>query len=203
MQKFDENQLQSVADYLKKGGVLAYPSESVWGIGCDGFCEEAIMKVLTLKSRPMSKGLIVLTDSIDKVKRLIHDLPEDIQNNLITTIVEHEQKANKQATTWLIPIGSSAMLTMPKQLMADFDSLALRVTPHPVLQRLCQLLTDEKNPYGFLVSTSCNPSGQTPATSLNMAQRYFKEQVAYLQGDGLGFDKPSQIIDVLTRQIIR
>lgn len=204
MPRFDETHLLEAVSYLQAGGVLVYPSESVWGIGCDGFCEQALKKVLHLKSRPMDKGVIVLTDSLDKVKALIKDLPLDTQTQIIATITQHQQAHQrsdiKQATTWLIPIKRT---TIPAHITGKFDSLALRITPHPMLQSICKLLTSKQNPYGFLVSTSCNPSGQAPATSLEMAQAYFGEHVGYLQGEGLGFDKPSQIIDVLTGQVVR
>lgn len=204
MPRFDEAHLLEAVSYLQAGGVLVYPSESVWGIGCDGFCEQALKKVLHLKSRPMDKGVIVLTDSLDKVKALIKDLPLDTQTQIITTITQYQQVYQlsdvKQATTWLIPIKRA---NIPTYITGKFDSLALRITPHPMLQSICKLLTSKQNPYGFLVSTSCNPSGQAPATSLEMAQAYFGEHVGYLQGEGLGFDKPSQIIDVLTGQVVR
>lgn len=203
MDVFDEGQLAGVASFLKAGGVLAYPSESVWGVGCDAFHEKAVNQILQLKSRPSAKGLIVLTDSVDKIVPLLADLPPNDKNHLIqkiTTAQAPDQSPN-QATTWLLPVAHTA--TVPSYLMGDFDSLAVRITSHPMLARLCEFLTDDANPYGFLVSTSANPSGQNPAMDLSSAQAYFGEQVGYLDGATLGFDKPSRIIDGLTGQVLR
>lgn len=196
---FDETALADLVVFLKSGGVLAYPSESVWGVGCDAFDGRAVAKILQLKDRPTAKGLIVLTDSMDKITPLLADLPSEQQNRLLHAI--STTQCPNQATTWVLPVARLA--TVPKYLMGDFDSLAVRITSHPTLAKLCERLTNEHNPYGFLVSTSANPSGQPPATTLAEARAYFGEQVGYLQGTSLGFDKPSRIIDGLTGQLIR
>lgn len=197
---FKETQLVQVARFLRLGGVLAYPSESVWGMGCDAFDECAIRQVLYLKSRTKDKGLIVLTDSVQKILPLLVDLPSDTQEQILDTLHATSNSTKNQATTWLLPISS---LDMPDLLTGAFDSLAVRVTTHPVLVQLCKLMTHKNNPYGFLVSTSCNPSGQKPATDLNMAYQYFQDKISYLDSFPLGFDKPSRIIDAQTGAIIR
>lgn len=202
MNVFDQTNLAEVARFLKLGGVLAYPSESVWGLGCDGFDEQAVAKILRLKSRPIDKGLIVLTDDAQKLMPLLVDLPQYIQQSVMNKLqeVSHDH-VYKQATTWLLPVAASSAI--PKFLTGAFDTLAVRVTKHPVLAHICQIITDEHNPYGFLVSTSCNVTGQPPATNLSSAMMYFGEQVGYLDSYHLGFDKPSRIIDVLTDVALR
>lgn len=194
-----------VADFVKAGGVLAYPSESVWGLGCDAMNAAAIERIFALKARPEHKGLIVLTDSVEKLMPLLADLPNKTQAQLeqkMHALYASFDPANaKQAQTWLVPVAKSVRL--PKVLTGGFDTLAVRVTHQPNLRHLCQAMTTADNPYGFLVSTSCNPSGQPSATTLSEAMAYFGEQVAYLDDQGLGFDQPSQIIDILTGQILR
>ncbi len=199
MPKFTKNDILAIAQFLKADGVLAYPSESVWGLGCDGFNTNALQKILTLKSRPMSKGLIVLTDHIDKLRPLLAPLSHKDQTKILHALQTAPQN-HTQATTWLIPIGG---IKLPPLLTGDFDKLAVRISPHPVLQQICQAISDQHNPYGFLVSTSCNPSGSSPATDLQTAQRYFDDSVGYVDMDGLGFTKPSQIIDPLTGEVFR
>lgn len=198
MPKFTKDDVLTIAQFLKADGVLAYPSESVWGLGCDGFNTNTLQKILTLKSRPASKGLIVLTDHIDKLRPLLAPLSSKDQTQILNTLQATYHPT--QAITWLIPIAGVAL---PPLLVGDFDKLAVRITPHPVLQRICQAITDQHNPYGFLVSTSCNPSGEDPATDLQTAQRYFDGSVGYVDMEGLGFTKPSQIIDPLTGKVFR
>ncbi|MCL1623990.1 L-threonylcarbamoyladenylate synthase [Moraxella sp. Tifton1] len=202
---FGRHETKNVADFLKSGGVLAYPSESVWGLGCDAFDDRAIERIFTLKARPVHKGLIVLTDEVDRLVPLLVDLPKFLQDELLQRMRalynDHDIKTTVQAQTWLIPVAKSAC--PPKILMGGFDTLAVRVTHHKILKSICQALVCDKNPYGFLVSTSCNPSGEPSATNLGQAQAYFGDKIAYLDAQTLGFDKPSQIIDVMTGAAVR
>lgn len=196
---FAKHCITEVVDFLRSGNLLAYPSESVWGVGCDGMCVPALERLLVLKNRPSHKGLIVLTDDINKIRPLLAKLPNIDQDDILQKI--HRHTIPNQATTWLVPVSPS--VDLPQILMGDFDKLAVRLTHHPQLRQICHALTSEQNPYGFLVSTSCNPSTKPPASSLAMAKAYFGEQVGYFDDVGLGYDKPSQIIDVLTGVVVR
>lgn len=202
---FTPRHISDVAEFIKAGGVLAYPSESVWGLGCDAMNAAAIERIFTLKARPEHKGLIVLTDSVEKLTPLLADLPKQVQLDLLQkmhTLYEAMDLSNAtQAQTWLVPVAKSVRL--PRVLTGGFDTLAVRVTHQPNLRHICQAMTDSKNPYGFLVSTSCNPSGQPSATTLSEAMAYFGDEVAYLDAQGLGFTKPSQIIDIFTGKVLR
>ncbi|MDO5651836.1 MAG: Sua5/YciO/YrdC/YwlC family protein [Moraxella sp.] len=183
-------------EWLSTGRLLAYPSESVWGIGCDAFCERAVQDLLSLKSRVEDKGLIVLTDKVARIMPLLTHLPNNLRGEVIQKLSQTAQTA--QAQTWLLPV-----YDMPKFLTGQYDSLAVRITTHPLLQALCKKLVSSHNPYGFLVSTSCNPNSSPPAQSIHEAYNYFGDDICYLQGVTLNFDKPSQIIDILTGQVIR
>lgn len=202
---FNIDQIPDVVNFLRLGGVLAYPSESVWGLGCDAFNTSAIERIFELKSRPEHKGLIVLTDSTAKVAPLLQDLPQELQSDVLQKL----QKANDefdvltadQAQTYLMPV--SKLVKLSDILTGGFDTLAVRVTHHPILAQICNQLTSAENPFGFLVSTSCNISGAPSATTINEAMAYFGSQVAYLKTDGLGFTKPSQIIDLMTGDVLR
>lgn len=203
---FSTAQLTQAAQFTKHQ-LLAYPSESVWGIGCDAFNEAALRQLVQLKNRDDAKGFIVLTDRIDRLAPLFANLTKDKQNQLLSIIssVNAEQMhADDQAVTWLVPVAMSANLPpLPKLLVGEFATLAVRITPHPQLASLCASLVSSDNPFGFLVSTSCNPSGEPPATSLKMAMDYFGDRVGYLAAEGLGFSRPSRIIDVLTGATLR
>lgn len=202
-QVFWMDHLDQVAGFLGSGGVLAYPSESIWGLGCDAFHQKALEHILRLKDRDLGKGLIVLTDQAQRLLPLWSSLPADQIDGIIsriTSVTNEQMLTQKQAVTWLVPVNKQAL---PALLTGGFDSLAVRITPHPTLSQLCQKLVSPTNPFGFLVSTSCNISGLAPAISLDEAMACFGPRVSYLSGDGLGFDKPSQIIDAASGQRFR
>ena len=199
-QIFGADELGLVANYLQAGGVLAYPSESVWGLGCDAFNTDAINQIINLKHRDIGKGLIVLTDAAERLKSLIDVSHETSLLDYMQTFSDEFTQQHSRALTWLVPIKPSAL---PSALIGAYDTLAVRITTHPLLKDLCQALISPANPYGFLVSTSCNPSGQAPAQNLAQAMEYFGDQIAYLDTDGLGFVQPSCIKDLLTGDILR
>lgn len=202
---FKKDDIDRAANFIKAGGILAYPSESVWGLGCDAFNDVAIERIFQLKSRPSHKGLIVLTDGVDKLMPLFYHLPKGVQADLLQKIHAlndaFDVKTAMRAQTWLVPMAKS--LQLPKILTNGCDTLAVRVTRHLPLVQICQAITDDSNPYGFLVSTSCNLSGKPSALNLGQAMDYFGEQVAYLDAPTLGFIQPSQIVDVVTGTILR
>ncbi|TXD96752.1 Sua5/YciO/YrdC/YwlC family protein [Psychrobacter frigidicola] len=200
------------AEWLSAGNLLAYPTESVWGIGCDPFNESAVQQLLAIKQRPVDKGMIVITDDTEHIAPLLNSLNSTQRKVVLDSWQLPLDTANSQAHTWLLPLSKleSEPLTVqiPAWITGAHNSVAVRVTAHPLIQQLCAQLVSAFNPYGFIVSTSCNPSGQPPALSLAQAQTYFADntyaaKVGYLQGDTLGYQLPSQINDALTGQIIR
>lgn len=200
------------AAWLKAGRLLAYPTESVWGIGCDPFNQNAVQQLLAIKQRPIDKGMIVVTDCVERIEPLLNNLHLTQRQAVLDSWDMSSHTTAKQAHTWLLPLpqNSSHPLTVPipSWITGAHDSVAVRVIAHPLIQKLCAQLVSPFNPYGFIVSTSCNPSGQAPALSLAQAQAYFAEnndlaQVGYLQGETLGYQLPSQINDALTGQVLR
>ncbi|WAI89084.1 Threonylcarbamoyl-AMP synthase [Psychrobacter sp. SC65A.3] len=199
------------ATWLKKGQLLAYPTESVWGIGCDPFNKQAVMRLLDIKQRPIEKGMIVVTDSPSRITALLEGLSIDQRQRVLDSWqADSINAAAKQAHTWLLPIPKNLPITIPSWITGAHDSVAVRVIDHPLVKRLCAQMVSVSNPYGFVVSTSCNPSGKPPALSLIEAQSYFlgdnvnsNECVGYLKGETLGYQLPSQISDALTGQVIR
>ena len=196
------------ARWLQKGQLLAYPTESVWGIGCDPFNQQAVKQLLAIKQRPLEKGMIVITDSVSRLKMLLNSLNEDQrQQVLVSWRNDTDSDVNsKQAHTWLLPLSENLPVSIPAWIIGAHHSVAVRVIDHPLVQQLCRQVVSVHNPYGFVVSTSCNPSGQPPALTLSQAQAYFSnsnEQVGYLKGETLGYQLPSQISDARTGQVIR
>ena len=196
------------AHWLQQGQLLAYPTESVWGIGCDPFNQQAVEQLLAIKQRPLEKGMIVVTDSVSRLKMLLNSLNEDQrQQVLVSWRNDTDSDVNsKQAHTWLLPLSENLPVSIPAWITGAHHSVAVRVIDHPLVQQLCRQVVSVHNPYGFVVSTSCNPSGQPPALTLSQAQAYFSdsnEQVGYLKGETLGYQLPSQISDARTGQVIR
>jgi len=194
------------AQWLKKGQLLAYPTESVWGIGCDPYNQSAVQRILDIKQRPQAKGMIVVTDSVSRLAPLLASL-DDVQRQQIIdswqTDDSRDEQNSRQAHTWLLPIPQPLASTVPTWITGQHQTIAVRVISHPTVRQLCQQMVSEENPFGLLVSTSCNPSGQIPASTFNAAYDYFDEQIGYLQGDTLGYTLPSQIRDATTGLVIR
>lgn len=176
---------------LKQGKVLAYPTEGVWGLGCDPYNEQAFLEILRLKQRPIEKGVILLAGQLSQVEHLLKNLTADIRDQVISTWTNRSPK--ERATTWLLPADES----IPTWIKGDHPQVAVRVTNHPLCTALCNAFD------GFIVSTSANPAGLEPSRSLQEANQYFGPDLNYLNGD-LGLSRePSKIIDALTGTVIR
>ncbi len=126
---------------LKAGKVIAYPTEAVYGLGCDPLNEAAVMHLLHIKQRPIEKGLILIADSIQQLE------PYLLLNDEILARITPTWPG---PVTWVIP----AQASVPKWLTGEHNSLAVRVTAHPIAQQLCR---DYGSP---LVSTSANATTQ-------------------------------------------
>ncbi|HGN1707916.1 TPA: L-threonylcarbamoyladenylate synthase type 1 TsaC [Providencia rettgeri] len=179
--------IESIIVSLQQGGVIAYPTEAVFGLGCDPDSELAVNKLLKLKQRPWEKGLILIADSYEQLKNYVDDEQ-----------LTEEQKQAMFATwpgpvTWVIP----AKVSTPKWLTGQFDTLAVRVTDHELVKSLCRQ-------YGKpLVSTSANLSGLEPCRTTNEVVAQFNESVPVLDGVVGGRLNPSEIRDAKTGQLYR
>ena len=198
------------AQWLQAGYLLAYPTESVWGIGCDPFNESAVVQLLALKQRPMYKGMILVTDSVERIAPLLAALTDQQRQRVIKSWQPIHKQQALQAQTWLLPLPDTLNPLIPAWITGDHDSVAVRVIAHPLIGQLCAQMVTPNNPYGFIVSTSCNPSGELPAATLIQAQNYFSDystdltkNIHYLAGETLGYQLPSQIRDALTGQVMR
>ncbi|EOR03311.1 MULTISPECIES: L-threonylcarbamoyladenylate synthase [Acinetobacter] len=183
--------ISEAAQLLKQGQVLAYPTEAVWGLGCDPFNEQAFQEILELKHRPVEKGVILLAGHLDQVEHLLQGLSANLRQQVIASWSNRLE--TERATTWLLPADQS----IPTWIKGQHPLVAVRVTTHPLCMQLCQQFG------GFIVSTSANPAGLTPAQSLEEAQHYFSTSLHYLEGD-LGLSRePSRILNALTGEVVR
>lgn len=177
--------VQQAAQVVRAGGIIAYPTEAVWGLGCDPWDSTAVYRLLALKQRPLEKGLILLADNIRQFDFLLADLPQVWQDQLAGTW--------PGPNTWLVPHQDR----LPQWLTGQHSTVALRVSDHPLVRDLCALT-------GPLVSTSANPAGKPPALSRLRIQQYFAGQLDDVLPGALGGRKhPSQIRDLLSGKVIR
>lgn len=199
MTVFYSDDLDLACDWLKKGNLLAYPTEAVWGIGCDPFNEQAVRQILTIKHRPIEKGMIVIAPTLASIQPFLQNLSTGNHQAILSSW----QNVDNQATTWLFPIPHDLSVNIPDWVTGGRESLAIRVIAHPTIAKLCQNLISPHNPYGFVISTSCNPSGELPAKNFAQAQSYFGESVGYLVDTTLNFTQPSQIKNALNGELVR
>ena len=179
--------IRFAADLVRSGGLIAYPTEAVWGLGCDPWNSDAVNRLLKLKRRPAEKGLILIASSQNQIAGLIEPLTA-------------EQRAQLDSSwpgpnTWLIPDPQNLI---PEWIKGRFSSVAVRVTDHPVAKALCDRLEMP------IVSTSANPGGSEPALTKLRVNAYFGSEVDFCVSGLLGESgKPSTIRDVVTGAVIR
>lgn len=179
---------KNVVDAFKRGGIIAYPTEAVFGLGCDPDNEEALNRLLKLKNRPAEKGLILLAGSFSQLLPYI-DNSRIPQNKRSTVLARWPD-----GITQLMPKNNS----ISSLLSGEFDTIAVRITSQPDVVALCK---ETNKP---IVSTSANLSGLAPARSWQTLDPILANQVDFIiEGVTLGHTAPSKIIDALSGNIIR
>jgi L-threonylcarbamoyladenylate synthase len=178
--------IKKAALALSEGGVIAYPTEAVWGLGCDPKNEAAVTRLLAIKQRPVAKGLILIAATLEQLAPFLGELTSAEQQRL--------SDAWPGFTTFVVP----ASAHVPAWIKGNFSRVALRVSAHPLVADLCHAFG------GPLVSSSANRAGQAPAQSFEQTVDMFPQELAYvLPGDLGGAQKPSAIIDVASGQCLR
>jgi L-threonylcarbamoyladenylate synthase len=173
---------------LQNGQVIAYPTEGVFGVGCDPDNSEAITKLLTVKQRSADKGLILIAASYEQL------LPYIDEAQLTDEQLQVVKSSWPGPVTWIMPVSERVLSLVSGQ----FDSVAVRVTDHPLVQKLCLA-------YGKpLTSTSANLSGHPPCKTTAEVERQLGDtDVVILAGSTGGRDKPSEIRDARTGKVLR
>ena len=163
---------------MNEGGVILYPTDTIWGIGCDATNEEAVRRVYQIKQRSDSKAMLVLVDSPVKVDFYVQDVPE-VAWDLI-------EVADKPLT-----IIYSGARNLASNMIAEDGSVGIRVTNEEFSKRLCQQFRKA------IVSTSANISGQPSPANYSEITEELKSMVDYVVGyrqEEMGHPKPSSII---------
>jgi L-threonylcarbamoyladenylate synthase len=180
------------AHRLMEGNVIAYPTEAVWGLGCDPLNEQACLDLLQIKRRPIQKGMILIAGSIDEFAGILSALPVDQVQKLDAA---WQNQISTGAITFLVP---DILEQVPYWIKGSHNSVALRVSQHPLVKSLCQAFG------GPLVSTSANRSGKPPARSRVLVEKYFGGQLEFIVPGALGgATNPSKIIDFYTGKTVR
>jgi L-threonylcarbamoyladenylate synthase len=170
---------------IRGGGLVAYPTEAVYGLGCNPLDPEAVLDLLALKSRPVGKGLILIAADFDQLRPYVTEV------DAASMAAVHASWPGPH--TWLLP----ARPATPPWLTGDHPTLAVRVTGHPVAAALCRLA-------GPLVSTSANPAGRRPARDALTVRRYFGDALdAVVCGPVDRTRGPSAIRDASTGRLLR
>ncbi len=182
--------LEQALDVVKRGGVILYPTDTVWGLGCDATNARAVERIYEIKQRSDAKALITLLGSADDLERWVDGVPE-VAYQLLEAAVDPLTVIYDRA---LVP-------PLAPNLPAADGSLAVRVTDHPFCRELCRRL---RRP---LVSTSANVSGKpTPGRFADIDPRLL-EAVDYVCTTGRrapdGDRKPSTIIKLTESGIVK
>jgi L-threonylcarbamoyladenylate synthase len=174
-------------DVLKNEEVIAYPTEAVFGVGCDPDSEVAVTRLLELKQRPVEKGLILIAATFEQLRPYIDDsMLSQAQRDTIFAVWPGP-------VTFVFP----AQPTTPRWLTGRFDSLAVRVTDHPLVVELCQTFGKP------LVSTSANLTGLPPCRTSQEVLAQFGNDFPVVRGETGGRLNPSEIRDALTGERFR
>lgn len=179
-------QLREAARLLQAGAVVAYPTEAVYGLGCDPANREAVTRLLALKGRPWQKGLILIAAEFEQFAPYLQPLDEATRSRVLASW--------PGPVTWLLP----ARPEVPRWLRGEHTSLAVRVSAHPLAAALCRAFG------GPLVSTSANAAGQAPARSALRVRRQLGAGVDLILHGALGERaQPTEIRDAASGRVIR
>ena len=180
--------LANVVAALHRGGVIAYPTEGVWGLGCDPHDEAAVMRLLALKQRDVAKGLILIASSEAQLAGFI-DTASLAESQLVDV-----RASWPGPNTWIMPAAASA----PRWITGDHAGIAVRVSAHPDVIALCMAFD------GAIVSTSANLSGKPAVHARDALDPRLLDRVdGVLDVETGGREAPSLIRDARSGAVLR
>lgn len=176
----------TAVEHLRAGHVIAYPTEAVFGLGCDPANESAVRNLLSMKDRHESAGLVLIASSFSQLARWIAAVDE--------TLVERAMQTWPGPVTWLFPRADN----VPNFVAGFHNTIAVRITAHEPSRALCEAFGSA------LISTSANHTAAEPARTATQVQEYFGSRLAGILAGKLGAgEKPSEIRDLVSGNIIR
>ena len=177
--------IRLAVEHIQQGKLIAYPTEAIYGLGCDPLNEEAVLNLLALKQRPMEKGLILIASTLEQLEPYLELSPE---------VIIQLEVINHKPITWIVP----AQAWVPHWLTGEHSSLAIRITRHPVARLLCEL---NQAP---IVSTSANISTKPAALKAwQIRQRLHHKNIFVVGGQVGKLKQATPIYNVLTHDKIR
>ncbi len=175
--------LSNALHILQQGGIVLMPTDTVYGLHCDPHCVPAIEKILALKQRSPSKGLILIADCLERFNEYVQPLPEDIAHKIRT----------HPGITWLVPAKSISILITGK-----FNTVAIRICKQPLIAKLSEQLNSP------LISTSANISHHAVAKNAQEIKAQFPTGIALIiEGELPKHAKASEFRDAFTDEKLR
>lgn len=180
--------VESAISYLRDGKIIAYPTEAVFGLGCDPKNMQALMRLRAFKSRD-EKGFILVAANFEQTLSWVN------WSKLTALQVKRIQHSWPGPYTWVLPASRTAM----PLALGPKHTVAIRVSSHPVVKNLCESFG------GLLVSTSANLPGEPPAKTLNEIELLKKSGIidCVVKGELGSNNAPSKVIDAMTNKILR
>ena len=176
----------SAIQTLRQGGVIAYPTEAVFGLGCDPDNHAALVQLIELKQRAASKGVILIAADLSQLEPYVARVDKQLLQRALATW--------PGPFTWLFPCAQ----TVDPLLLGEHSTIAVRITAHPVARQLCLLFGKP------IVSTSANISGHAPARSASEVQSQFGDRITVIVDGEVDVNaKPSEIRDLISNKVIR
>ncbi len=178
-------QIKQAAEKISQGGVIAYPTETIYGVGCDPNSGSALRRILKFKKRTQSKGFIVIASEVQQLSPWLDE----------TWLEWLSQQHPPQITTWVVPCKKE---TSPL-LRGENTTLAVRISPHPTIKALCAMC-------GAITSTSVNVASQLPLNNFVKITQQFSDELDWIIPANMAqppSPKSSRIVDAKTTKIYR
>lgn len=178
--------IDSAVIELRLGGIIAYPTEAVYGLGCDPFNYNAVTQLSILKERSLEKGFILLASSWKQVASLTKPIEPKV--------LAHVFQSWPGPFTWVFPASSK----VPSWILGKHPTIAIRLTDHLIAKLLCHRFG------GPIVSTSANRVWEHPIRNVRMLHIVFGNQINMILEGPLGPSHcPTEIRDVITGEVLR
>ncbi len=178
--------IDAAVQCLRNGGIIAYPTEAVFGLGCDPGNHQALTSLLDLKQREASKGLILIAAEVAQLTPYIAKVDDTLMQRALATW--------PGPYTWLFPCAQS----LDPLLTGEHKTIAVRVTAHPAARALCLAFGKP------IISTSANLSGQAAARSVDEVKSQFGDRIKIVVDGEVDLQaSPSEIRDLQSNKIIR
>ena len=172
-----------LSQIIHAGGVIAYPTESVYGFGCDPLNKTAVKRILKIKQRSVNKGLIIVAADIKQIKPWVQNIPATIWQKVV----------NSYATNWVLPKSD----LVPYWVSGDHQTVVVRISQHQIVQDICKYLGQP------IISTSANVASRIELTSCIKVRKQFGKHLDFIVAGKVGGLAPCRIIDPLNNLVLR